>query len=167
MGFFSKLFGAANEQIARNIANEVLKNTQNTSQNNYYDNSQPSSKQKTTNEGASGFSWGPVMPSEENQYNYNGTFSQYFDSIFLREFSCYEIMKNEGKYTHLPYYSFIKNGRCVLMVELFSRRSAANKLRNDCRNAGIPYLRYYIDVDGWWNTKEYVIKRTRDALGKH
>ncbi len=69
-----------------------------------------------------------------------------------------------GKYTHLPYYSFIKNGKCALVVELFSGKSAAKKLREDCRRAGIPYLRYYIDVEGWWNTKKYVIERTRNAL---
>lgn len=172
MGFFSKLFGAANEQIARNIANEVVKSAQQSPQSQNHPQQNPAPVAQQTNSsnnnmaptGPSGFSWGPVMPAEENQYNFNGTYQQYFDSIFLREFSDYMVTMDLGKYTHLPYYSFIKNGKCALVVELFSGKSAAKKLREDCRRAGIPYLRYYIDVEGWWNTKKYVIERTRNAL---
>ena len=105
------------------------------------------------------------MPAEANQYNCGKPFQQYFDDIFLKEFYNYQINSDQGKYTRLPYYSFFQNGKCVLVVELFSRKSAANKLRSNCKRAGIPYLRFYIDVNGWWNTREYVIKRTRDALG--
>lgn len=172
MGFFSKLFGAANEQIARNIANDAAKKLQGNFQNNTQPSAQPSAQpapakaaaQNTVPTGPSGFSWGPVMPDEENQYNFNGTYLQYFDSIFLSEFSDYDIKLDYGKYTRMPYFSFFRNGKCALVVELFSKKSAAKKMRNDCRKVGIPYLRYYIDVEGWWNTKKYVIQRTRNAL---
>ena len=30
---------------------------------------------------------------------------------------------------------------------------------------GIPYIRFYYDHEGWWNTKSYVIRRTSEALG--
>ena len=33
----------------------------------------------------SGFSWGDVMPEEENQYNFNGSFMEYFEGIFRAE----------------------------------------------------------------------------------
>jgi hypothetical protein len=38
------------------------------------------------------------------------------------------------------------------------------KLRNECRAQGIPYLRFYYDHDGWWNTRSYVTRRIAGQL---
>ena len=46
-----------------------------------------------------------------------------------------------------------------------SENSEANKLRSACRAQGLPYVRFYYDHDGWWNTRSYVVSRTRAALG--
>ena len=46
-----------------------------------------------------------------------------------------------------------------------SENSEANKLRASCRAQGLPYVRFYYDHDGWWNTRSYVAGRTRAALG--
>ena len=58
----------------------------------------------------------------------------------------------------------LKDGQKALVVELLSRSSAAAKLRRDCQREGIPYLRYYYDYEGWWNTRSYVTRRTAQAL---
>ena len=35
----------------------------------------------------------------------------------------------------------------------------------ECAAAAIPYLRFYHNHDGWWNTRAYVTQRVRGALG--
>ncbi|MBR4164847.1 MAG: hypothetical protein IKR43_01245 [Lachnospiraceae bacterium] len=116
-------------------------------------------------EAESGFSWGPVMPDEENQFNYPGPFYEYFDKVFSEEFPEYQISRKRAPYGVEAYIiTFRKNGQTALIVELLSRSSEPDKLRSDCRRNGTPYLRYYYDYDGWWNTREYVKQRTRNAL---
>lgn len=113
-------------------------------------------------DGPSGFSWGPKMPDEPNQYNYPGSYRDYFMSIYRSEFADYEITEEIfGKATVL---TFRKNGQVALIVELLSRTCGHQMRRRQCRQHNIPYLRYYYDYDGWWNTRAYVIQRTRNAL---
>ncbi len=45
-----------------------------------------------------------------------------------------------------------------------SESCEAKKFRDDCVRAGTPYLRFYYDHDGWWNTRSYVAGRIRGAL---
>ena len=112
---------------------------------------------------ASGFSWGDDMPAEENQYSFKGGYLAYFDMVFSQEFPQYRITREtSGKNTA---YSFWQGERKVLVAELMSERSEANKLRSACRAQGLPYVRFYYDHDGWWNTRSYVATRTRAALG--
>ena len=171
MGFFKKIFNNVSNQLARNFADEVVRNTINNGNQQQSQNTQrpaPSNSvpvQPSPAAAPSGFSWGSVMPEEENQFNYNGSYFDYFNGIFRSEFPDYEIKVANGPYTKMPNFAFFKNGRCALVVELMSEKSSAKKLREDCRKAGIPYLRYYFDHEGWWNTKKYVIQRTRIALG--
>ena len=95
MGFLSKLFGAEAEKTAKgllnNLANEAKKNqnaspapssTDNYNQNNYQNTAE------TEPDGPSGFSWGPKMPAEENQYNYGGSYIDYFREIFKSFAKC-------------------------------------------------------------------------------
>ena len=142
MGFLSKLFGGASSAP-----------------------SAPAPYQEPVhNDSPSGFSWGENMPDEENQFNYNGTFWEYFENIFRSDFSHLRFEKKELNPSKRFVYEFYSGEAIVLVVELMSQSCAANMYRNDCERSGIPYRRFYHDHDGWWNTRGYVIKRMQDAL---
>ena len=113
----------------------------------------------------SGDSWGPEMPEEENQFNYDGTYLEYFTEIFKTEFADYtlEIETSEAR-KPVTVFTFWDGFKKALVVELMPQSSAAQKQRKVCAAEGTPYLRYYYDHDGWWNTRSYVIRRTRAAL---
>ncbi len=112
----------------------------------------------------SGWSWGEEMPAEANQFNYPGSYVEYFDHVFRTEFPEYRITCEQPKYDG-TLFIFWQGPQRALVVELLPQHSAAAKLRKDCLSSGIPYLRYYYDHDGWWNTYSYVRDRTRTALG--
>jgi len=165
MSFLSKLFGNAVEKAA----NEVLKGVTN---NNKPSNSQTQPQTQTYTQpqaapekvpvGPSGDSWGPVMPAEENQYNFNGTYVQYFEGIFNSEFPSYSISKTQD--AKATVFTFSGVSGTALVVELLPENSGRFRLRKECEANGIPYLRFYYNHDGWWNTRSYVIRRTRAAI---
>ncbi len=113
----------------------------------------------------SGFSWGEEMPAEENQYSFNGTYLEYFDTIFREEFPAYAVEHSAGYGGRTTVFTLSAAGRTALVVELVSEISEPKKLRENCAQKRIPYLRFYYDHHGWWNTRSYVITRTRGALG--
>ena len=177
MGLLSKLFGGDQnaEKAAKDLLNGIIKNahTNQSSSNNNTQSTQTApnnngaswdSLEATQSESSSGFSWGEKMPDEENQFNYKGTFTSYFENIFNTEFSGYRFEK-DNTHSRRIIYTFYDGTRKALVVELKSQSNAAYKLRNDCSAAGIPYLRFYYDHDGWWNTRSYVVSRMRSALG--
>ena len=100
--------------------------------------------------------WGPVMPAEENQYNFNGPYIEYFSQIFKAEFPEYNIEYNKERNWRSESFTFRKDGRKALVVEILPKSSNAKLLRSRCRAEGTPYLRYYYNVDGWWNVRSYV-----------
>ncbi len=110
-----------------------------------------------------GNSWGPTMPKEPNQFNYNGSWFDYFNEIFRGEFTDFRIVSDRKEKTAT--FLFYRGEQLALAVEILHQASAAQKLRRDCRANGVPYLRYYHDHEGWWNTRSYVVERTRAALG--
>ncbi len=112
-----------------------------------------------------GFSWGEDMPAEENQYSFKGDYLAYFDMVFSQEFPQFRITRETAAKGKTTVYSFWQGERQALVAEIMSERSEANKLRNTCRARGIPYVRFYHDHSGWWNTRSYVASRTRAALG--
>ena len=117
-------------------------------------------------EGPSGFSWGPVMPKEPNQYNYPGTYEAYFESILREEFPAWTLYRERIERSHPVTVLTLHNGSApALMIELMSEHSDLYKLRRDCARRQIPYLRFYYDHEGWWNTRAYVIARVKGALG--
>ena len=117
-------------------------------------------------EGPSGVSWGERMPNEPNQYNYSGNFQEYFEDIFHHEFSDYQVNRQENPLASgVHAYTFTQGAGPLLVVELLSRSNDVYKVRRDCQKQGIPYLRFYYNVDGWWNTRSYVTDRIRKALG--
>ena len=171
MGFLSKLFGAEAEKTAKgllnNLSNEAKKNQNgsltssvSSTENNYQNNYQAAAEPEA--EGPSGFSWGPKMPAEENQYNYGGNYIDYFREIFNANFSEYRIEQAQEGSTTI--FTFYRGDSKALMVELLSKTSGRYRIRKECRANGIPYLRYYYNYQGWWNTKAYVIERTAKAL---
>ena len=111
-----------------------------------------------------GRSWGETMPAEENQFNYNGTYDRYFEEIFRAEFPSYRLERQDVPGGRRVIFTFWDGARKALVVELLHQSSDSQKLRRDCRASGVPYLRYYYDHEGWWNTRSYVVDRTRKAL---
>ena len=124
----------------------------------------PSSEPAPAQSAPFGVSWGKEMPAEPNQFNYPGTYTQYFEEIFREEFPDYLVRKDIPNVKNAVVYTFVQGEKRALVVELLPSRSESRRLRNECRRAGVPYLRYYIDHEGWWNTRAYVTQRTRSAL---
>ena len=176
MGLLSKLLGGdKNEKKAvdflKGLVDEVKEKVEEagiSTGNDTEKRSMPEQAEAVINEAAEvagGDSWGDVMPSEENQYSFNGTYVEYFDRVFHEEFPSYRIehapAPNGRRATIFTFYN--AQGK-ALVVELMSESSEAKKLRKECAAENIPYLRFYYDHHGWWNTRSYVVKRTLAAL---
>lgn len=111
-------------------------------------------------------SWGATMPNVPNQYNYPGTHLEYFESIFYHEFHAYTVNRQENPLSdRTMVYAFLEDDQIKLVVEILSSHSGVNFTRKFCLSRQIPYLRFYFDHDGWWNTRDYVVDRIRKALG--
>lgn len=175
MGLFSKLLGEVNRQVARTATNELIKTAQQQAQqqgqqpasqpNAYPQNTAQNNNTSPVPDGPSGFSWGPTMPAEENQYNFQGSYIDYFMNIYRSEFPQYEISCQPSSNWQYVLITFSREHQTALVVELLSKTSSVVKMRNACRKNGTPYLRFYHNVEGWWNTRSYVVTRTRNALG--
>ena len=180
MGLFSNLFGNSGKDLdnalnqMKNLADDILDDGQINNQPNQSSapafNAEPlrESEQMDSSfieEGESGDSWGPTMPSEPNQFNSGLKYQDYFTSVFNEAFSAYQIDKQDVRNYSAAVFTFSQAGSKKLVVEVISERSNPYKVRNDCRAQGIPYLRYYYDYNRWWNTKSYVTRRTSKALG--
>lgn len=171
MGLLSKLLGGDKEleKAAKDILNGILSNAQQNpapaKQPQNAAAAAPEARPVVKKASPSGFSWGEEMPDEENQFNYNGSFVQYFEGIFRAEFPNYRLEREDIGGKKRVIFTFFDGARKALVVELMPQSSASKKLRENCAAAGIPYLRYYYDHDGWWNTRSYVVTRTRKALG--
>ena len=114
-----------------------------------------------------GRSWGERMPNELNQYNYPGSFREYFEDIFRQEFAAFRVTRKANPLSDkTSIYTFYDGPRTVLVVEIMSSRGDFQKLRRDCQRQGIPYLRFYYDHEGWWNARSYVVNRINAALGR-
>ncbi len=112
----------------------------------------------------SGFSWGDEMPQEENQYNYGGSYIEYFEHVFREDFPGWDVVRSRGSRPDITVFTFRQAGRKALVVEVMTRRSEAQRLRRSCASEGVPYLRFYHDHQGWWNTRAYVSSRIRAVL---
>ncbi len=112
--------------------------------------------------------WGEIMPKDENQFSFKGTYRQYFEGIFKEEFPEYSFMLTHPQYYDSDVYSFTKGGEKKLVIELMQKKCDARKLRRDTQREGIPYLRFYTDCSdqGWWNARSYVIGKMRGALSR-
>ena len=122
-------------------------------------------KKSTGGEAPYGVSWGKHMPDEENQFSFGGSYTQYFEEIFREEFPMYQLEKESAAKGKAMIFTFMQGGRKALVVEILSENSGRKKVRSECAEQGVPYIRYYHDHEGWWNTRNYVVSRTRAALG--
>lgn len=111
-------------------------------------------------------SWYQDVPAEECQFNYPGTYLEYFDMIFREDFPEYQVefaaVQPRRKYT----YTFRRDGAEALVVELMASACESNQIRKECMARQLPYLRFYFDHNGWWNTRAYVKERVGKALGR-
>ena len=110
--------------------------------------------------------WYDEVPEEECQYNFEGPYTEYFKKIFAEDFPEYLVKfacLEEGRRYK---YTLLGKDGATLVVELMTEKSAAQKLRRECLANGTPYLRFYFDHWGWWNTRAYVKERVAKALAR-
>ena len=153
-GFFNSLVGGQNGGTAQQAPQAQ--------QDNYY--AQPAQVQPQASYSPSGFSWGENMPDEENQYNSGLKYYDYFEKIYREEFPDYVVTREMPRGEGYCLFTFTQGGRVALRVEVLSRTCGVYKVRNDCREQGVGYTRFYHNYYGWWNTRAYVIQRTRSAI---
>ena len=161
MGLLSKLFkdgGADALNALKSAAQEVINEAAAKKP------AAPTASQTAPVNRAGSDKWGDTMPAEENQFSFAGTYVQYFETVFCEAFPAYRLVTAAGADRRSTVITFWQDNRQALVVELKSEKSSAQKLRRDCAAAGIPYLRFYYDHHGWWNTRTYVVERTRRAL---
>ncbi len=175
MSLLSKLFGGDKEaeKTAKELFGAIFSNAaqqkpeqQNANQTSNGASAETQADSRPASYSRSGYSWGDEMPAEENQYNFGGGFSDYFESVFrseLPEFSFEKSTIGDGKRRYI--YTFSDGVSKKLVVELMPETSSARKLRDDCRKQGVPYLRFYYNHAGWWNTRKYVAERLHKAVG--
>lgn len=171
MGLFDKLFGdnkeAASfmEKLLKAAAEEKQKEKEAREAARKEEAAKPAEPAAETAQelAPAGTYWGEIMPAEENLVSFKGNRIEYFNGIFTNEFPEYriEMVHTTGR---AEQYTFYDGLRKALVVEILPASSNVKKVRRDCEAAGIPYLRYYYDHDGWWNVRSYVVSRTRAAL---
>ena len=141
MGLFSKLFGGGSVETApERAAAEPMRLTD------------------------AGVSWGSKMPAEENQFSYPGTYLEYFAHVFKEEFPEYNITYGQKPRILGALFTFWSGTGKALVVEILPESSETVRVKKACAAQGVPYLRFYYNHHGWWNTRSYVTQRTRQAL---
>lgn len=181
MGLFSKLLGDAAERSEalsslKNAAKDLMSDVEKKAAALADQASEAASAQKNAAHpaaapssppaprAASGDSWGKDMPAEENQFSFSGTYVQYFEMIFREDFPAYTVTVDAADPGRRTVFTLWQGSRRALVTEVMTERSASQKIRRDCEAAGTPYLRFYFDHDGWWNTRSYVDRRVKNAL---
>lgn len=174
MGLFSKLFGNDKnvEKAAKGLLDDIFSAADRAAGSKPSPSTAPSSAapsspapaQTSASTAPHGNSWGEFMPDEENQFNYNGSFTQYFEHIFAEDFPDYRYEKYTLGSNNRCVYTFFDYSSKVLVIELMPESCSAAKLRNECKAERVPYLRFYYNHDGWWNTRSYVVDRMYKAL---
>ncbi len=172
MGLFSKILGNGGKK-AENAAMDFL-NSMAKKLNDAVEPKQPAAKPAAAAPSSaapemirSDEPYGEFMPKEENQFSFNGTYQAYFEQIFRSEFADCSFELTHPVYYDSDIYTFFRDGKKVLVIELMRKRCEAQKLRRDTLRSGIPYLRFYIDCSeiGWWNARSYVVGKIRGAIG--
>ena len=154
MGLLDKLFGGNSSELIDKFKDFVETG------------SKEETNESTSVDSPFGISWGERMPQEENQYNSGKSYDQYFYDILTENFPTYRITCEKiFKYNEGAKITFYNGEIKELVIELQSENDSDIMIHRRCELEGIPYLRFYYDHKGWWNTKKYVLNRTRNALG--
>ena len=169
MSLFGKLIGAAAKKVLASAVEAARQKKEPVPQSRVQANPVPAAGGPTpapfSTEGA--VYVGDTMPPEENQYSFAGSYVDYFDHVFREEYPSYRITHEPARGRQATIFTFTDPaGGTALVVELLRETSRAKKLRADCAAAGIPYLRFYYNHAGWWNTRSYVVRRVNTALGR-
>ena len=177
MGLLSQLFGKKTESAIKDLLNDAEKKIRDGIKDGFKEDSPKPAAAKPAEASAhaaepeqerSDALWGEIMPKDENQFSFNGTYKEYFEKIFTEEFSEYSFMLAHPKYYSSDIYTFSQGGSKKLVVELMKKSCDAQALRRETQREGIPYLRFYTNCSdiGWWNARTYVIGKIREALGR-
>lgn len=175
MGLLSKLLGAESKKVEnaavdflKNIAKKVGESADEKKPQAAQPSPAPAPAAAPAEQERSDALWGEIMPKDDNQFSFPGSYREYFEQIFRGEFADLSFELTHPQYYKSDIYNFTQNGGKVLVIELMSGKCTANKLRRDTQRAGIPYLRFYTDCSdiGWWNAKTYVIGCMKKALGR-
>ncbi len=168
MGFFSKLVGKVINDAAADMYG---------SEKHYFEQNKPQQsapapvqqqnvQQPATDSSGRELPWGSVMPSEYNQYSSGLSYQAYFTQIFNEDLPDYVVSSEPTPYLHEgTRFTFTKNGQVCLIVEVISDRNSAWSFARKCRSEGMPYMNFYHDHPGWWNTRSYVIGKVKGKLG--
>lgn len=167
MGIFDKLFGS--DKKAEKAASDFLKKladavgAEQKPQQSQPKPAEPVRQQPAKHAEPEDLGPWETVPEEECQYNFKGSYIEYFEHVFREDFPEYraEYERPDGRRTVFTLY---KGGAKALVVELLTECSEVKKLRTQCQNEGTPYLRFYYDHEGWWNTRTYVRDRVKAAL---
>ena len=176
MGLFDKLFADKNVESALNKMKEAAQELKDAADKLQFEKPaqqaqqpRPAAQPYAAPAPAPSYSYGDSVyddvPAEENQYNFSGTYIQYFEKIFREDFGAYQFTAAPGTDERSPIYTFYRNGAKVLILELKSENSEAQRFRRAAEAEGVPYLRFYYDHEGWWNTRKYVTERIGKVLG--
>jgi hypothetical protein len=166
MGFLSKLLGGdqSAEKAAKDLLNGLFGNASSQSAQQAASSQAQAPARAASPAAESGDSWGPECPAEENQFRYVGPYFGYFEKIFSEELPTFRFEKEQVKGSQRLVYTFYDGASKRLVVELMSDSCSPRKLRDLCAREGIPYLRFYYDHPGWWNTRSYVARRLHQAV---
>lgn len=169
MGLFSKLPKFLNQETAKKleeVGGDLLNGILNAKAEAEKNKSTAPAVRNEAPRAVSGDSWGGEVPREECQYNFPGRrYEDYFQKVFTEEFPGYELSQEKINGGRSTVFTFTEGGEKRLVVELMTEKSTANKFRGKCLSEGLPYVRFYYDHYGWWNTRSYVTRRVREALG--
>ena len=171
MGLFSKLFGDNNpfddiiDQLGKNDPDSVDLNQENRQEQVQSRSAGMSGgSYEASRPGGSSESWPMTVPEEENQYNYNGSYIDYFMHVLKEDFPEYTLEKESIRHGYATLIYLWQGNEKVLCIELMSETCSVQKIRNECRTNGIRYLRFYYNHRPWWNTRRYVTGRVGAAL---
>lgn len=169
MSLLSKLFGGAANEAQKQLKN-ALKQAEQLRTPGGAQPQRASDHRERLHAGSAAVdpSYWDTMPDEECQYSYPGPYADYFEHLFREEFPGYTLERQvrvNSAGNERTIFRFYREQRPALTVELMTERSSATSIRTRCAQAGIPYLRFYYDHRGWWNTRSYVTGRVRAALG--
>ncbi len=130
---------------------------------------------------------GTDMPAEENQRNSGLPVQKYFEKVLSEVFPDAYVEVQDvsypgparwvksgllGKYHSEPgekkpaWLFLVRKDRLpILAVEVMAiYNKSRTKLRTSYTKNGVPYIRFYHDVDVWWNTKSYIRERALQAV---